>query len=152
MNQQESTDTALEAASERLRGAGYRVTKQRLAVCAFLHGNVSHPTVDDIYAGVKDVFPRMSVATVYKSVASLIDIGLVKPISQGLAATVYDASTDEHAHFRCIHCNQITDVPIDQTAVARVELDHCEIIGSSLEFYGFCASCRRHKLGLAERD
>jgi Fur family peroxide stress response transcriptional regulator len=90
----------------------------------------------------------MSVATVYKSVESLVDVGLVKPINLGHAATRFDASTEEHAHFRCIACNQIVDVALNQAPVAMDELDRCEVIGSSVEFYGFCASCRRHKLGL----
>ena len=77
----------LESASERLRRAGYRVTRQRMAVYTFLNGNESHPTVEDIHAGVRDTFPKMSVATVYKSVESLIDVGLVKPIHLGHAAT-----------------------------------------------------------------
>ena len=148
MNHTQPTDLIMATASERLRRAGYRVTRQRLAVYAFLHGNESHPTADDIHAGVKGEFPRMSVATVYKSVESLVDVGLVKPINLGHAATRFDASTEEHAHFRCIACNQIVDVALNQAPVARDELDRCEVIGSSVEFYGFCASCRRHKLGL----
>ena len=149
MSHTQSIDLSIETASERLRRAGYRVTRQRLAVYAFLCANGSHPTVDDIHAGVKGEFPKMSVATVYKSVESLVDVGLVKPIYLGHAATRFDASTEEHAHFRCIACNQIVNVTIDQTPVARDELDRCEIIGSSVEFYGFCTRCRRHKLGLA---
>lgn len=140
---------SIQSASERLRRAGYRVTQQRLAVHAFLHGSKSHPTVEEIHTAVRDAFPRISVATVYKSVESLVDVGLVKPIYLGHAATQYDASSEEHAHFRCIVCNQIKDVPMDKSPVARGGLDRCEIIGSSVEFYGFCTRCRRHRLGLA---
>jgi Fur family peroxide stress response transcriptional regulator len=138
-----------ERASERLRRAGYRVTNQRLAVFDFLCRTESHPTAEDIHEGVHDEFPKISVATVYKSVESLVDIGLVKPIYLGHAATRFDASTDEHAHFRCIACHQIADVPMDTAPVAVSDLDRCEIIGSSVEFYGFCPACRRQKLGLA---
>jgi Fur family transcriptional regulator, peroxide stress response regulator len=140
---------SIQSASERLRRAGYRVTQQRLAVYAFLHGSESHPTVEEIHAAVRDVCPRISVATVYKSVESLVDVGLMKPIYLGHAATRYEASSEEHAHFRCIACNQIMDVPMNKTPVVGGELDQCEIIGSSVEFYGFCTRCRRHKLGLA---
>jgi Fur family transcriptional regulator, peroxide stress response regulator len=147
-----TTSTPSEAAGNRLRGAGYRVTRQRLAVYTFLHENESHPTVDDIHAGVVGEFPNISVATVYRSVESLVDVGLVKPIHLGHSATRFDASTDEHAHFRCVSCNQISDVSMDQVPATKDGLDNCEIIGSSVEFYGFCASCRRQKLGLAPRN
>ena len=145
----ELKDLPRERASAQLRRAGYRVTNQRLAVFDFLCRTESHPTAEDIHEGVKDEFPRISVATVYKSVESLVDIGLVKPIYLGHAATRFDASTDEHAHFRCIACNQIADVPMNVAPAAAGDLDRCEIIGSSVEFYGFCAACRRQKLGLA---
>jgi Fur family peroxide stress response transcriptional regulator len=141
-----TADLTTNTASDRLRRAGYRVTRQRLAVYEFLSRNDSHPTVDDIHSGVKGDLPRISVATVYKSVESLVDIGLVKPIYLGQAATRFDASTEEHAHFRCISCNQIADVTIKQAPVSLDELNHCEIIGSTVEFYGFCASCRRRSL------
>ena len=152
MNPQQLEDLPVKAAGERLRRAGYRVTQKRLAVYAFLQANDSHPTVDDIYTGVREVFPRMSIATVYKSVESLVDVGLVKPIYVGSAAARYDAATEEHGHFRCIACNQIVDVPMDRAPVAGADLDRCEIIGSTVEFYGFCSTCRRHRLGLAPED
>jgi Fe2+ or Zn2+ uptake regulation protein len=78
-----------------------------------------------------------------------VDVGMVKPIYLGHAATRYDASPGEHAHFRCIACNHIMDVPVDKSPVAGGELDRCEIIGARVEFYGFCPDCRRRKLGLA---
>lgn len=147
-----TTDQTIHTASQRLRRAGYRVTQQRLAVYAFLDGNRSHPTVEDIHAGVKEDFPRMSIATVYKSVESLVDVGLVKPIHLGHAATRFDATTEDHAHFRCITCNKITDVPMGEVPAPGNGLDRHEIIGSSVEFYGFCTRCRRHKLGLAPEE
>ena len=141
MNHTQSIDSTTDT-SERLRGAGYRVTRQRLAGYAFLSRNDSHPTVDDIHSGVKGDLPKISVATVYKSVQSLVEVGLVKPICLGQAATRFDASLEEHAHFRCIACNQIADVAMKQAPVSMDELDRCEIIGSTVEFYGFCASCQ----------
>ena len=134
MDNVQSTDIPAEVASDRLRKGGYRVTRQRLAVYTFLHGSASHPTVDDIYTGVKAILPRVSVATVYKSVESLVDVGLVKPIHLGSAATRFDATTEEHGHFRCITCKRIVDVRMDRVPAARDGLDHCKIIGSAVEF------------------
>jgi Fur family peroxide stress response transcriptional regulator len=149
LNETQTNNRTSNHASERLRRAGYRVTNQRLAVFDFLCRSESHPTADDIHEGVKQEFPKISVATVYKSVDSLVDIGLVKPIYLGRAATRFDASTEGHAHFRCIACQDILDVPISETPAAEGTLDRCEIIGSSFEFYGYCPACKREKLGLA---
>lgn len=149
MNETKHNKQTSDRAIDRLRRAGYRVTNQRLAVFDFLCDSASHPTADDIHEGVRQAFPKISVATVYKSVESLVDIGLVKPIYLGHAATRFDASTEEHAHFRCIACQEIRDVPINKTPAVEGTLDRYEIIGSSVEFYGFCPACRREKLGLA---
>lgn len=137
--------TSIEAAGNRLRNAGYRVTRQRLSVYAYLQTSQSHPTVDDIYTGVRSEYPNISPATVYRSVGSLVDVGLVKPINLGHAATRYDASPDEHAHFRCIACNGITDVHVKDTPDATDQLKRFEMIGSSVEFYGFCSACNRDR-------
>ena len=131
MDNVQSTDIPAEVASDRLRKGGYRVTRQRLAVYTFLHGSASHPTVDDIYTGVKAILPRVSVATVYKSVESLVDVGLVKPIHLGSAATRFDATTEEHGHFRCITCKRIvefTAMGIGWRAGTTVEADDPNII------------------------
>ena len=129
-------------ARSRLSQAGYRVTQQRLAVFSFLDGNETHPTVDDIHAGIRNEFPKISLATVYRSVESLVDVGLVKPIHLGHAATRFDAVTEEHGHFRCISCNDIVDVPVDRSPIAKDKLDTFEVLGSTVEFYGFCSDCR----------
>lgn len=137
------TDAA--AVSDRLREAGYRVTRQRMAVYAYLSGNTSHPTVEDIHTGVRDAFPKMSLATVYKSLESLVDVGVVKPIHLGSAATRYDATTDAHGHFRCIACNEITDVPLDRRPAVGRHLDRFQVVGTTVEYYGFCSACRKEK-------
>ena len=147
LNQTETLHTTLDMAQDRLRKAGYRVTRQRLAVYSFLNENEAHPTVDDIYAAVRERFPKVSVATIYKSVDSLVDVGLVKPIYLGhAAATRFDASTETHGHFRCIACNEITDIPVSHEPEMSEALDHCEIVGSTVEFYGYCRSCQTQKL------
>ena len=127
---------------DRLRTAGYRVTRQRLAVYEFVSSSDAHPTVVDIHTGVVPVFPKISVATVYRSLESLVDVGLVKPIHLGSAAMRFDAATEKHGHFRCLRCNQIVDVPVDRAPIASVDLDRCDIIGSTIEFYGFCPNCK----------
>ena len=142
MSHAHSSTKSSEIARSRLSQAGYRVTRQRLAVFSFLDGNETHPTVDDIHAGVLNEFPSISLATVYRSVESLVDVGLVKPIHLGHAATRFDAVTEEHGHFRCISCNDIVDVPVDQSPVAKGKLDTFEGLGSTVEFYGFCSTCK----------
>jgi len=66
----------------RLRNAGYRVTKQRTAVYQYLLSTDAHPTAETIHLSVRHRLPNISLATIYKAVDSLVDVGLVNRIQR----------------------------------------------------------------------
>jgi Fur family peroxide stress response transcriptional regulator len=57
-----------------------KVTPQRVAVMEFLRGNTSHPSVDDVYQQVRRRFPSISRATIYNTVTTLVEAGLLQEI------------------------------------------------------------------------
>ena len=82
-----------------VRSAGYRVTKQRAAIYEYLLSNDAHPTAETIHHSVRCQLPGISLATVYKAVDSLIDVGLVNRIQRGASSARYDAPIADHAHW-----------------------------------------------------
>jgi Fur family peroxide stress response transcriptional regulator len=134
--------------SERLRQAGYRVTGQRIAVYEYLQSVKTHPTVEEIHEAVRARFPQMSLATVYNAVDSLVDVGLVRRLNRGNGSARYDGDTANHAHFRCLVCEEVRDVSMPYRPTVNGELDDCEIVAASVEFVGYCPQCRRQRLGL----
>ena len=60
-----------------LRDNGCKVTPQRLAVYDMLSHTTEHPTAEMIYQKVKEQYPTMSFATVYKSVEIFSKLGVI---------------------------------------------------------------------------
>ncbi|MCG9893368.1 MAG: transcriptional repressor [Thermosynechococcaceae cyanobacterium MS004] len=93
-----------------LKEKGLRVTPQRCAVYANLLGRTDHPTVEQLLRDLNQSFPISSQATVYSSLQSLREAGLVREVLLDEGVLRYDANVEPHHHFRCRCCGDITDV------------------------------------------
>src|SRR5258708_7028984 len=85
-----------------LEAAGWRCTAQRAAVYALLGRAEHHPTAEEVYHGVKATLPRISLATVYKALETLVASGLATRLTAADGAARYDARSDHHYHLRCL--------------------------------------------------
>lgn len=132
---------------EALEGNGQRFTEQRAAVYRFLLGTVLHPTADDVFTSVRADIPDISLATVYKSLETLVGCGLAVKLTYGDGSARYDGRTDPHPHARCLDCGAVLDVPgrLDALALERLgAVDGFAVEGYRLELVGRCRSCRGH--------
>lgn len=126
---------------------GVRPTQQRLAVYEYLLGHPIHPSVDTVYEAVSVDQPTFSRTTVYNSLHVLVQAGLVRELPLCSEERRYDAGLTPHAHFRCVACGCIKDVPLSADAALSLrlggsdELDGCLIQGQELSFSGLCAAC-----------
>jgi Fur family transcriptional regulator, peroxide stress response regulator len=129
---------------ETLEATGQRYTEQRAGVYRYLLGTVTHPTADDVFTGVRMTIPDISLATVYKSLETLVGCGLAVKLTYGDGSARYDARTDPHPHARCLTCGAVLDVPgrLDPAALAGVgPLNGFSVKGYRLELVGHCAGC-----------
>ena len=90
---------------EALESNGQRFTEQRAAVYRFLVGTDVHPTADDVFTSVRHEIPDISLATVYKSLETLVGCGLATKLRYGDGSARYDGRTDPHHHARCLSCS-----------------------------------------------
>ena len=97
----------------RLRLAGLRLTPQRYAVLDFLVRSESHPTAEQVGAGVNRRFPRASRATVYNALHTLCEAGLVQELYFEDGVARYDANVGPHHHFLCRFCGELEDVSVE---------------------------------------
>jgi Fe2+ or Zn2+ uptake regulation protein len=96
-----------------LEGAGLRCTPQRLAVYDELGAGFDHPSAEEVFQAVRHRIPKISLATVYKSLEALVTIGAVTRLS-GTGSTGsarYDARSENHYHFRCVRTGTVSDLP-----------------------------------------
>ena len=98
-----------------LRSEGFKVTPQRIAIYDALRGHHNHPTAEMIYHSLRPTHPSMSLATVYKTMEIFEKIGLVKVLEVGDERAHYDWDTTAHAHIRCVRCNKVEDMKLQDS-------------------------------------
>ena len=140
-----SSDTAERILRTALEANGQRFTEQRAAVFRYLYATDAHPTADEVFLHVREAVPGISLATVYKSLETLVGCGLAVKLTYGDGSARYDGRTDDHHHIRCVACNRIMDLPgrADHREVARLAASAGEftVTGYRLELTGYCGTC-----------
>ncbi len=127
---------------------GLKSTRQRaLIINTFfdLHGHIS---VEELWAKVRVLEARVSVATVYRTVKLLSESGLAHARNFGDGQTRYEAAVGRHHHDHliCTRCGTIVEFEDDriehlQEAVAKKH--GFQVRSHKLEMYGLCRNCQR---------
>ena len=123
-----------------------KVTPQRYAIYKYLNSTQSHPSAESIYEELKVNYPTMSLATVYKTLRTLIEIGLVQEINVGEDNFRYDANVDTHPHLICKSCSRVDDIENQNFAHINMEVQKLttyKIEDCKLYFYGICPECQK---------
>jgi len=138
----QSTDDVLR---EALEANGQRFTEQRAAVFRFLMSTDKHPTADEVFLAVRQDVSVISLATVYKSLETLVGCGLAVKLTYGDGSARYDGRTDPHHHARCLACSRIFDVagtlPSDEIHELHERAQDFHVTGYRLELTGYCSHC-----------
>jgi len=121
-----------------------RVTPQRLVIHRALCGHSQHMTAEQVLASVSKVLPGTSLPTVYSTLELLEGLELVRRVSTGNGAVVFDSRTEPHAHAVCRRCGKMADiegtvVPDDALALAGADgfvPDHAQVV-----VWGLCRAC-----------
>ena len=92
-----------------LKSRDIRLTPQRIAICELIFDNNNHPSAEEIYQTVKEKFPTISLATVYKTFSLLKNKNLVSEIPVG-SFSRFDPRKDVHINVICPECNSISDL------------------------------------------
>ena len=102
--------TRIDAMLAKLKSRDFRITPQRYAVLRILASSEEHPSVAEIYEAVRVEFPTTSLATVYKTVSLLKEIGEVLELGFHDGNNRYDGTRPfPHPHVICTQCRKIMD-------------------------------------------
>jgi len=130
---------------EALESSGQRFTEQRAAVFRFLHSTDVHPSADEVFSSVRRELPGISLATVYKSLETLVGCGLAVKLTYSDGSARYDGRTDPHHHARCLACGRVMDIagslPDQDLDELRAHADGFHVTGYRLELSGYCGAC-----------
>jgi Fur family peroxide stress response transcriptional regulator len=140
------TRDRLDNLATKLRKRGQRLTPQRMAVLKVLASSEEHLSVDQIYEQVKVDFPMTSLATIYKTINTLKEIGEVRELNFSIGCNRYDGfDPSPHPHLVCMICEKITDVKtadLEYLAKEAADQSGYKIVSQRLDFFGFCPDCQ----------
>jgi Fe2+ or Zn2+ uptake regulation protein len=131
---------------EEFHAVGRRLTSQRRLILDVLIETPGHLDAEDIHDRVKVRDPDLSLATVYRTLGVLKEMGLVEEYSLGEGHSHYEAMREEpHYHFVCLRCGQV--IEFSAPAVVRikeqvVEEQGVRITEVHLRLGGYCARCK----------
>jgi Fur family transcriptional regulator, peroxide stress response regulator len=139
------TQTKLSSVKKETPENRYRYSRQRERLLEILRSTASHPTATWLYDRLKPEFPNLSLGTVYRNLAILINQTLVHKIDAGSTFDRFEAKTAPHYHLICRKCGNITDFEkhlfheIDDEIRRTTDF---AIEGHRIDFFGTCAECR----------
>ena len=92
-----------------LKSSNLKVTPQRIAVLEALNSLKDHPTADKIKEYVVQNHPNIAVGTIYKTLETFVEKGLVKKVKTEKDVMRYDAILEKHHHLYCEETEHIED-------------------------------------------
>jgi Fur family peroxide stress response transcriptional regulator len=130
----------------KFRECGHRITPQRLALLRLLAASENHPSAAQMYEQLREQYPTMSLATVYKTLSVMKEMGEVLELGFSDDDNRYDGKyPSPHPHLICIHCRKIIDpeaASIRDFTQEMAENTGFRILGHRLDFYGICPDCQ----------
>ena len=146
MVRSDEVERRVEQLARGLRDAGLRLTHQRLEILRVVAADETHPDVETVYRAVRERVPTISLDTVYRTLATLTERGLISRVLFTPGPARYDANTARHHHFVCTRCGLVRDVEdADLDAIRPTG----EVVGIgrpdavTVQFRGVCAACQR---------
>lgn len=122
------------------------VTIQRRVVLDTLLDRDDHPTVDQLFADVKQRMPGVSRTTIYRALETLVDLGLARRTNHFEAAARFDGNTDHHHHLICRRCNHVEDIDhpsLKKFAPPSLGNIVFQVLDYSIHLEGLCGECQK---------
>ena len=129
-----------------LRARGLRWTPQRRAILAVLRETSGHVTATELIEQCRRLNPDVTPSTVYRTLATLEDLGLVVHNHGPDGREEYHVGAEtEHAHLACERCGQSWELETSEVRRFVGELSRSrdfEVDLSHLTVVGRCRDCR----------
>lgn len=97
---------------DRLKQAGIRPTRQRLALARLLFADGDrHLTAEQLHAEAQGADVRVSLATVYNTLHQFTGAGLLREVVVEAGRSYFDTNTSDHHHFYFEGSGELQDIP-----------------------------------------
>ncbi|MDO5036848.1 MAG: Fur family transcriptional regulator [Tissierellia bacterium] len=132
-----------------LQAKGYKFTRQRQEIYdIFLENRDCHMTTEEVFLQTKKKGLDIGIATVYRTVQLLEEMGLITAITFKDGLVRYEIRDEEethtHHHVVCNECNKVLEVDLDLLNPLEELIEKntgFHILDHNLKFYGYCNDC-----------
>jgi Fur family ferric uptake transcriptional regulator len=119
---------------------GMKMTGQRRVIAKVLSDAKDHPDVEEVYRRSSEVDPKISIATVYRTVRLFEEAGIVERLDFGDGRARYEeASEDHHDHLIDVQSGKIIefhDDEIEELQRRIAEKLGFELVDHRMELFG----------------
>lgn len=126
-----------------------KMTDQRRVIARVLSDSVDHPDVEEVYRRSTRIDPRISIATVYRTVRLFEEADILDRHDFGDGRARYEeASEDHHDHLINIKSGKVTEFQSDEIEALQKKIARkygFELVGHRLELYGVPLGSARGK-------
>lgn len=135
-----------------LREKGLKVTNQRIGVLETLAAFPdTHLTAEEIYEKVRQEYPEIGLATVYRTIQLLLELHLIDKISLNDGCIRYEIAKQDdneskhhHHHLVCLSCGNVfsfEDDLLEELEEKIKETMNFKIVDHEVKLYGYCREC-----------
>ncbi|RJF89574.1 transcriptional repressor [Oleomonas cavernae] len=108
-------------ALQRLKAAGLRPTRQRLALTRILFENGHrHLTAETLHGEARLAGVDVSLATIYNTLHQFTTVGLLREVVIDTGKAYFDTNTDDHHHFFFEESGRLVDIPGMDVAITNL--------------------------------
>jgi Fur family ferric uptake transcriptional regulator len=126
---------------------GLKCTPQRLVVLSVLKESQKFFSIMEIHKSVKKILPGTGVATIYRALETLIDLGLVIRVHLEDGCQSFAVAPIGHHHpIVCIGCKRVVDFaecPIEAISGKLSRKTGFTIQNHFLQLFGKCRACQK---------
>ena len=131
---------------QKIRSVGARVTPQRSVIASILQEQGGHLSAEEIHRLARHQHPRLSLATVYRTLRWMKACGLVRELRLNGERYRYEIDRDEpHQHMVCLGCGKVIEFTCGHCSDVHSDLaeEHgFHITGARVRLLGYCADCQ----------
>jgi len=123
-----------------------RKTIQKTMVLDAVKKLHNHATADEVYALVKQDYPNIGRATVYRNLAELCELGEISKREIPNSPDRYDHLTTNHYHVKCAVCGKVYDVDMEYMQDLEKQVENANgflLTGHNIVFTGICQNCQK---------
>lgn len=129
--------------TEKLKANALKVTPQRSAILEEIEA-AGHINIENLFDILRISFPSISLATVYKNVSQMHELGILEVIKAPNHKPQYEISKAPHIHLACNNCGSIIDMNrcINELITSAEDESGYRLNHSTVVLDGLCPDCQ----------